>query len=100
MNWPPTPDGCSLCLSIYQDAIAGSDDARSRQPPLNFISAGSILTPGTAVPINGWSRGDGKQATPSAVPVGVCKRRTGGSSYTNVGNIGCSNLLSPSPILF
>jgi hypothetical protein len=43
MDWPPTPDGCSLCLSIYQDAISGGDDARSRQPPLDFISAGSIL---------------------------------------------------------
>jgi hypothetical protein len=22
MDWPPTPDSCSLCLSIYQDAIS------------------------------------------------------------------------------
>jgi hypothetical protein len=36
----------------------------------------------------------GKQATPSAVPVGVCKHRIGDSSCTNAGNVGCTNLLS------
>jgi hypothetical protein len=99
MHWPPTPDGCSLCLIIYQDAISGGDDARSRQPPLNFISAGSILAARNCCTNQRVSVDTGKQATRSAVPVGVCKRRVGGSSCTNTGNVGCSNLLSLSPIL-